>query len=112
MELDLGPEIAEFRADTRDWIAAHAPAGLAELTDWNNVVTTGGYGSEHRAAAMEHPAYAEWGHELGAARFICPGWPEKFGGKGLSAVQVAVLNEEFYRARVPRIVRGMGEGLA
>jgi len=111
MELDLGPEIADFRADTRDWIAAHTPAGLAELTDWNNVVTTGGYGSEHRAKAMEHPAYAQWEQELAGARFICPGWPEQFGGKGLSAVQVAVFNEELYRAGVPRVVRGMGEGL-
>ena len=55
MELDLGPEIAEFRAETRDWIAGHAPSGLAELIDWNNVVTTGGYGSERRAQAMRHP---------------------------------------------------------
>ena len=31
MELGLGREIAEFRAETRDWIAEHAPAGLAEL---------------------------------------------------------------------------------
>ena len=52
MELDLGPEIAQFRAETRDWIASHAPAGLAELTDWNNVVTTGGYGSERRAEEL------------------------------------------------------------
>ena len=25
MELDLGPEIAQFRAELRDWIAAEAP---------------------------------------------------------------------------------------
>jgi hypothetical protein len=52
VELDLGPEIAQFRAETREWIAEHAPSGLAELTDWNNVVTTGGYGSQQRAGAM------------------------------------------------------------
>jgi alkylation response protein AidB-like acyl-CoA dehydrogenase len=111
LELDLGPEIAEFRAETRDWIAGHTPAGLAELTDWNNVVTTGGYGSERRAAATQHPAYAEWEHELADARLICPQWPTAFGGGGLDAVRVSVLNEELYRAGVPRIVRGMGESL-
>jgi alkylation response protein AidB-like acyl-CoA dehydrogenase len=111
MELDLGPEVADFRAETRDWIAGHTPAGLAELTDWNNVVTTGGYGSEHRVKATQHPAYAEWEAELAQARFICPGWPEQFGGRGLDAVRVAVFNEELYRAGVPRVVRGMGEGL-
>ena len=111
MELDLGPEIAQFRTETRDWIAGHAPAGLAELTDWNNVVTTGGYGSERRAEATQHPAYAEWERELTDAKLICPQWPAEFGGKGLDAVRVAVFNEELHRAGVPRIVRGMGESL-
>ena len=32
MDLDLGPEIAQYRAELRDWIAAEAPGGLAELT--------------------------------------------------------------------------------
>ena len=42
MELDLGPEIAQFRAELRDWIAAEAPPGLAGLFDWNMVMTAGG----------------------------------------------------------------------
>ena len=111
MELDLGPEIAEFRTEIRDWIGGHAPAGLAELTDWNNIVTTGGYGSGRRAHATEHALYAEWERELAAARLICAHWPEEFGGRGLDAVRVAVFNEELYRAGVPRVVRGMGESL-
>ena len=111
MDLDLGPEIAQFRAELQDWIAEHAPAGLAELIDWNNVVTTGGYGSERRAAAAAHPAYAQWERELSQARLICPQWPEKFGGKGLDAVRTAIFNEELYRAGLPRVVRGMGESL-
>jgi alkylation response protein AidB-like acyl-CoA dehydrogenase len=111
MDLDLGPEIAQFRTDMRDWIAEHAPPGLAELIDWNNVVTTGGYGSERRAAAAQHPGYAQWERELAEARLICPQWPERFGGKGLDAVRTAIFNEELYRAGLPRVVRGMGESL-
>ena len=42
MELDLGPEIAQFRAELRDWIAAEAPEALATLTDWNMPMTAGG----------------------------------------------------------------------
>ena len=34
MELDLGPEVAQFRAELRDWIAAEAPDALTELFDW------------------------------------------------------------------------------
>jgi len=111
VELDLGPEIAQFRAETRNWIAEHIPPGLPELIDWNNVVTTGGYGSEYRAGAMQNPLYAQWEQELAAARFICPQWPAAFGGKGLDAVRVSIFNEELYRAGVPRVIRGMGESL-
>jgi alkylation response protein AidB-like acyl-CoA dehydrogenase len=110
MDLDLGPEIARFRAELRDWIAAEAPDGLAELADWTMAVTTGGYRGD-LTAAMAHPAYAEWERRLAAARLICPQWPEEYGGQGLDAVRLAVLNEEFHRARVPRVLRGMGEAL-
>jgi alkylation response protein AidB-like acyl-CoA dehydrogenase len=111
MELDLGPEIAQFRAETRDWIAGHAPAGLAELADWNRSIVTGGYGYGARAKAMASPQYEQWEHELAGARLICPGWPEEFGGQGLDGVRSAVFNEELHRAGVPRVVRGMGESL-
>jgi alkylation response protein AidB-like acyl-CoA dehydrogenase len=111
MELDLGPEIAHFRAELREWIAAQAPGELAGLADWNATATTGGYRQERLAEALAHPAYAQWERALLAARLICPQWPAEFGGQGMDAVRVAVLNEEFYRAGVPRVNRGMGEGL-
>jgi alkylation response protein AidB-like acyl-CoA dehydrogenase len=111
MELDLGPEIAMFRGELRDWITATAPDELADLTDWSNAGTTGGYRSERLGAALAHPAYARWEEALQEARLICPQWPAEFGGQGLDAVRQAVLNEEFYRAGVPRVIRGMGEAL-
>ena len=111
MELDLGPEIAEFRAELRDWIAAEAPPALPGLADWNMPVTAGGRTHAKLAAAEAHPAYAEWEAKLAGQRLICPQWPEEFGGKGIDAVRGAVLNEEFYRAGVPRVTRGMGEWL-
>ena len=111
MELDLGPEIAQFRAELRDWIAAEAPGALAGLIDWNMPLTAGGRRGARLAAAEAHPAYAEWAAKLAARRLICPQWPEEFGGQGMDAVRVAVLNEEFHRAGVPRVTRGMGEAL-
>ncbi len=111
MDLDLGPEIARFRAELREWIAAEAPDGLADLADWNTAVTAGGYRREELAIAMAHPAHAEWERRLAAARLICPQWPEEFGGQGMDAVRIAVLNEEFHRAGLPRVHRGMGESL-
>jgi alkylation response protein AidB-like acyl-CoA dehydrogenase len=111
MDLDLGPEIARFRAELRDWIAAEVPDGLAELADWNMAVTAGGNRRQQLAAATAHPAYADWARKLAAARLICPQWPEEFGGQGMDAVRIAVLNEEFHMAGVPRVQRGMGEAL-
>jgi alkylation response protein AidB-like acyl-CoA dehydrogenase len=109
MELDLGPQIARFRAELRDWIAAEAPDGLAALADWNMAVTAGGNRREQLADATADPAYAAWEGKLGAARLICPQWPGEFGGQGMDAVRLAVLNEEFHRAGLPRVRRGMGE---
>jgi alkylation response protein AidB-like acyl-CoA dehydrogenase len=111
MELDLGPEIAQFRAELRDWIAAEAPPELPGLFDWNMVMTVGGRRGGLLAKAMAHPAYAEWAAKLREKRLICPQWPEEFGGQGMDAVRLAVLNEEFHRAGVPRVSRGMGEAL-
>ena len=76
MELDLGPEIAQFRGELRDWIAAETPPGLAELFDWNMVQTAGGRRGGQLARAMASPAYAEWAAKLQAERLICPQWPE------------------------------------
>jgi alkylation response protein AidB-like acyl-CoA dehydrogenase len=111
MELDLGPEIAQFRAELRDWIAAAAPAALANLADWRTAMTAAGQRGSRLAAAQADAAYAEWAEKLLARRLICPQWPEEFGGQGMDAVRVAVLNEEFDRAGVPRVTRGMGESL-
>src|ERR1700746_1847624 len=71
----------------------------------------GGYRAPELAEALRHPAYAQWERALADARLICPQWPAEFGGQGLDAVRIAVLNEEFHSAGVPRVVRGMGETL-
>jgi alkylation response protein AidB-like acyl-CoA dehydrogenase len=111
MELDLGPEIARFRSELSAWIAAEAPEELAALTDWNLAGTPGGYRGAHLDQATSHPAYARWEASLLARRLICPQWPEEFGGQGMDVLRVAVLNDVFHRAGVPRVYRGMGESL-
>ncbi len=111
MDLDLGPEIEAFRGEARSWIGANAPEGLAELTDWTLGYTPGGYPRADVSAAMAHPKYAQWEARLASARLICPGWPAEFGGQGMDGVRLAVLDEEFHAAGVPRVRRGMGESL-
>jgi alkylation response protein AidB-like acyl-CoA dehydrogenase len=111
MELDLGPEIAQFRAELREWISAEAPDALPGLIDWYMPMTAGGRHGGKVAKAMAHPAYRDWAAKLAERQLICPHWPAEFGGQGMDALRIAVLNEEFHRAGVPRVQRGMGESL-
>jgi alkylation response protein AidB-like acyl-CoA dehydrogenase len=111
MELDLGPEVGQFRADLREWIAAQAPQELAGVYDWSGHTVFAGHDSMVRLAATKHPAYAQWEASLVARRLVCPEWPHEYGGQDLDPVRVSVLNEELQRAGLPRVTRGAGESL-
>ncbi|HEY6479161.1 MAG TPA: acyl-CoA dehydrogenase family protein [Streptosporangiaceae bacterium] len=111
MELDLGPEVNQFRSELRAWIAAEAPEELAGLYDWSGHTVFAGHDSMVRLAATKHPAYAEWDAKLVAKGLVCADWPAEYGGQGLDPVRVSVLNEELQRAGLPRVTRGAGESL-
>jgi alkylation response protein AidB-like acyl-CoA dehydrogenase len=98
MQIDLGPEAERFRDELRQWLEANRSEGLDD--------------EDERAALIRNPAaLAEWTDRLHRARYLCVAWPEEFGGRGLSGIEVAVMNEEFARAKVVRVSRGMGEWL-
>jgi len=99
MEIDLGPQAAAFRDEVRGWLEANRPDELI------------GVEAERATYGNETPALKAWADKLYQAGFMCVSWPKEFGGRGLTGVEVAVLNEEFARAQVPRITRGMGEWL-
>lgn len=98
LEIDLGPAAQAFRAELRDWLAANAPKELL------------GVSSESLQRGHVKGA-REWADKLTEAGYMCVSWPKEYGGRGLTGIEVAVLNEEFARAGVPRITRGMGEWL-
>ncbi|HUF32762.1 MAG TPA: acyl-CoA dehydrogenase family protein [Acidimicrobiales bacterium] len=96
MEIDLGPEAAAFRDELRQWLEANHP------TELEGVEITPGV----QAAGLK-----EWTDKLHQAGYLCVSWPKEYGGRGLTGIEVAVMNEEFARAGVPRATRGMGEWL-
>lgn len=98
LEIDLGPAAQAFRAELREWLAANAPKELL------------GVSSESLQRGHVKGA-REWADKLTEAGYMCVSWPKEYGGRGLTGIEVAVLNEEFARAGVPRITRGMGEWL-
>ncbi|MFP3900826.1 MAG: acyl-CoA dehydrogenase family protein [Acidimicrobiia bacterium] len=99
MQIDLGPEAERFREELRRWLEANRPDGLDPEA------------ADRGPAAAADPALRAWADRLHEAGYMCVAWPEEYGGRGLSGVEVAVMNEEFARAGVPRVTRGMGEWL-
>ena len=98
LELDLGPTAAKFREELREWLGANRPKELIGMPS-------------DMAQRTDLPAVKAWAETLTEAGYMCVSWPKEYGGAGLTGVEVAVLNEEFARAEVPRITRGMGEWL-
>jgi alkylation response protein AidB-like acyl-CoA dehydrogenase len=98
LELDLGPSAQAFRNELRQWLEVNAPDNLVGV-------------EAERAAFGNLPELRPWTEKLRDAGYLCVTWPVEFGGRGLTGVEVAVMNEEFARAGVPRVTRGMGEWL-
>jgi alkylation response protein AidB-like acyl-CoA dehydrogenase len=98
MELDLGPSARAFRDEVRGWLEANRPEELVGV-------------DAERLALQRVPGAEGWARQLHEAGLMCVSWLKEYGGRGLGGVEVAALNEEFARAGVPRLTRGMGEWL-
>ena len=98
--VELSDSQRAFRLEVREWLAANAPADLV-----------GRRLPRYRAPAELRPALDAWTRKLHEAGYMCGAGPREYGGRGLGGVELALLNEEFHRARVPRMTRGMGESL-
>jgi alkylation response protein AidB-like acyl-CoA dehydrogenase len=53
-----------------------------------------------------------WQAKLAADRWVAISWPEEFGGRGASPVDVALYNTEYARARAPQLINRVGINLA
>ncbi|HXM58130.1 MAG TPA: acyl-CoA dehydrogenase family protein [Candidatus Dormibacteraeota bacterium] len=103
MQVELGPELEEFRQEIRSWIAGQRQEDLAG--------TDGVAIAYRRRGGRVADAYRAWEAASAEAGLICPQWPREFGGRGLTAIQMAIVNEELAGAGMPRVNRGMGESL-
>jgi hypothetical protein len=92
-EVDFGPSARAVAEEARAWLADHAHEAAS-----------------HDQARGITPRGA-WTDILREARWLCLGWPEAFGGRGLSGLEAAAVDAEFERAGVPRPTLGMGESL-
>lgn len=67
----------------------------------------GGPGREHEA----FEARLAWERHLAAAGWTCAGWPEEFGGRGLSLAEQVAFHEEYAASGAPARVNHLGEHL-
>ena len=90
-----------FRAEVRAWLDEHLVGDFAALRG------KGGPGSEHEAFEERRA----WDQHLAAHGWTCIGWPEEYGGRGLSLAQQVIFHEEYARANAPARVNHLGEEL-
>jgi alkylation response protein AidB-like acyl-CoA dehydrogenase len=107
MRLDVGPELEAFRDEIATLLDKHREGELQGVDEQR----AGFMGAADEGSAARAAAWERWEAAMAAERLICPQWPEEVGGRGLSGVQMAILNEEFAHAGLPRVIRGMGESL-
>ncbi|MCW2915385.1 MAG: acyl-CoA dehydrogenase [Actinomycetia bacterium] len=85
MDLSFTDHQRAFRAEVRDWLAAHVPADPLPSMD-----TAEGF-ERHRA----------WERELAEARLSVVSWPEEFGGRKADLIDWLIFEEEYWAAGAP-----------
>ena len=101
MDLTESPEDEAFRAEIRAWLAANLTGDFARLKG------LGGPGRDREAM----DGRLEWNRHLAAHGWTAVGWPEEFGGRGLTLWQQVIFHEEYACAGAPARVNHLGEEL-
>ena len=91
MDLALTPEEEAFGEEARRWLQANVevPAGFRSLDE-------------------EFEWGRRWQARLAADRWVGIHWPEEYGGRGATPVQVAIFNMEYARSKAPQPVNRNG----
>jgi alkylation response protein AidB-like acyl-CoA dehydrogenase len=95
VDLTFSEDERSFAAEARDWLEAHLEPppefdSTAEEVEWGRA----------------------WQAQLAGGRWVGIHWPHEYGGRGASAVHVAIFNTEYARARAPQPVNRVGINLA
>ena len=103
MDFNDTPEEAAFRAEARAWLDANAE--LRNPDDPPADVLGERAGSELIQAAQA------WQKKKAEAGWACLTWPKEYGGRGATAIQSVIWNQEEQRYRTPPNIFGIGLGM-
>ncbi|AXJ96736.1 MULTISPECIES: acyl-CoA dehydrogenase family protein [unclassified Sphingomonas] len=90
---------AAFRAEVRDWLAAHFPPALAHKDNAMSAVEGPGEETDDQR---------RWREAMGDKGWGVPTWPRDYGGGGLSRGEARVLADEMARIGAWNPIGGMG----
>jgi alkylation response protein AidB-like acyl-CoA dehydrogenase len=95
MDLSLSEEERRFASEVRTWLEANVQPppdteDLAEQVAWGRT----------------------WQRRLAEAGWVGIDWPERYGGRGASPLQVAIFNGEYARSGAAQLVNRVGINLA
>lgn len=82
MDIDLRPSAEKFRDQMRQWLEANRPDDLDPEAGERGVDPGAGWA-----------LLRSWTKTLHEAGYLCVSWPKEYGGRGLTGIEVAVMNE-------------------
>jgi alkylation response protein AidB-like acyl-CoA dehydrogenase len=95
MDLSFSDEELAFAQQVRAWLAAHVEV------------------PPHFETIADEVAFGRrWQAELATGRWVGLHWPEEYGGRGSSPVEVAIFNMEYARSRALQPINRVGINLA
>jgi alkylation response protein AidB-like acyl-CoA dehydrogenase len=103
MDFNDTPEEAAFRAEVRAWLDANAQRLGANERAPGLAEGRGNPGAVQRAQ--------EWQAKKADAGWACITWPVEYGGRGASAIQSVIWNQEEGRYKTPPNLFGIGQGM-
>lgn len=103
MDFNDTPEEAAFRAEARAWLDANAE--LRGPDDAPADVLGERAGDEIIKAAQA------WQKKKAEAGWACLTWPKEYGGRGATAIQSVIWNQEEARYKTPPNIFGIGLGM-
>lgn len=99
MKLGFSPEEESFRKQCADWLNGQMNGEFKDIKG----ITTLTAKAERRK---------EWEQQLGAHKWSCVGWPEKWGGRNATLAEQVIFAEEYARSGAPGRVNHIGIELA
>jgi alkylation response protein AidB-like acyl-CoA dehydrogenase len=88
LTLKAGEKAENLRAELQEWLKNNTPPKISPESDLPEFVSQGKI----------------WQKKLSEQKFIAVHWPSEYGGRTMSLVEEAILQEELGKARAPQVV--------